>query len=177
MLITIFDKIPDKRRKEGQLFKLSHILFFSVLATLSGANSYRSIHTYIKTNYKYLRKYFDLKNNRIPCYTSIRYILHKTDSIELEKALRDHSRELEGLGDVKVLSLDGKTLRGSFDNLHDKAVTQLFSAFSGNKIVIAHEEIEDHKTNEIPVAQQLIKDLNISGYVFTFDALHCQKKH
>ena len=31
------------------------------------------------------------------------------------------------------------------------------------------------KTNEIPTAQTLLTDLGLSGYIFTFDALHCQK--
>jgi predicted transposase YbfD/YdcC len=40
---------------------------------------------------------------------------------------------------------------------------------------LAHEEIAE-KTNEIPTAQALIRKLGLSGYILTFDALHCQEK-
>jgi predicted transposase YbfD/YdcC len=42
------------------------------------------------------------------------------------------------------------------------------------QIILAHEEIAI-KTNEIPTAQTLMEELGLSGYIFTFDALHCQK--
>ena len=66
-------------------------------------------------------------------------------------------------------------LRGSFDHFADKKAIQILSAFaSDSHIILAHEEI-DTKTNEIPMAQKLMKELGISGCVFTLDALHCQK--
>ena len=40
---------------------------------------------------------------------------------------------------------------------------------------MAHVELDD-KTNEIPVAQALIAELHLEGCLFTFDAMHCQKK-
>jgi nucleoside-diphosphate-sugar epimerase len=46
--------------------------------------------------------------------------------------------------------------------------------FSYDNIILAHEEIEA-KTNEIPVAQELIQKLGLTDCVFTFDALHCKK--
>ena len=76
----------------------------------------------------------------------------------------------------KFLGCDGKVLRGSFDNFNDQKSIQIFSVFSSeNRIILAHEEIAE-KTNEIPTAQALMEGLGLSGYIFTFDALHCQKK-
>jgi len=44
-------------------------------------------------------------------------------------------------------------------------------------LIIAHVEIPE-KTNEIPTAQALIKELGLpEGSVYTLDAMHCQKKH
>ena len=45
---------------------------------------------------------------------------------------------------------------------------------SASAIVLAHTEIED-KSNEIPAAQQMIRELGLTGVVFTADAMHCQK--
>ena len=68
-------------------------------------------------------------------------------------------------------------VRGSFDHFEDQSAIQVLSAFlSKGSIILGHEEIENHKTNEIPMAQKLIKVLKVEGFLFTFDALHCQKK-
>ncbi len=72
--------------------------------------------------------------------------------------------------------MDGKVLRGSFDNLKAQRMIQIFSAFlTDQDIILAHEKIYC-KTNEIPTAQKLVKELGIGKCIFTMDALHCQKK-
>ena len=76
----------------------------------------------------------------------------------------------------QCIGCDGKVLRGSFDPFKDQKAVQLLSAFAPQSgIILAHEEIAT-KTNEIPTAQRLLEALGFSGYIFTFDALHCQKK-
>jgi hypothetical protein len=76
----------------------------------------------------------------------------------------------------QFIGCDGKVLRGSFDHFKDQKAIQILSAFvSNSQIILAHEEIAT-KTNEIPTAQALMEALGLSGYIFTFDALHCQKK-
>lgn len=180
MLITIFSEIPDHRRTQGLRYELSHILFFSVLAILCGANSYRDIETFIAVHFKKLKKKFNLRWKRPPSYSTIREVLQGTDSTELEKAFRKYSEKIAKLDSKKYLfvNFDGKTLRGSFDHFNDQEAIQVFSAFlTDQKIILAHENIEGRKTNEIPIAQKLIKELNLQNFVFTADAMHCQKKH
>ena len=78
-------------------------------------------------------------------------------------------------GGLKTVSLDGKAVRGSFDNFKDQKIIQIFSALLNSEIILAHETIEA-KTNEIPVAQKFFNELGIKNHDFTLDALHCQKK-
>ena len=100
----------------------------------------------------------------------------------MEIAFRSHAKSLaDSKRNLKKkychISIDGKVVRGSFDHFEDQSAIQVLSAFlTCGKIIIAHEEIENHKTNEIPMAQKLIKELNLRGCLFTTDALHCQKK-
>ena len=46
-LLDILAQVPDPRRAEGKLYTLPHVLLFSVLAIVSGCNSYRGIVTFI----------------------------------------------------------------------------------------------------------------------------------
>jgi len=126
MLLTIFNEIPDARRAQARQYDLPHMLLFSVLAIISGADSYRKIEAFTEENFKKLKKKFKIKWKKPPGYTTIRFILQGVDKKELEKAFRKYSKNLAELdfkkGEYAFVSLDGKTLRGSFDNFNDKKV-------------------------------------------------------
>ncbi len=129
-------------------------------------------------NFNFLKKEFNLKWRKPPAYTGIRKIIVGVNPKELEKAFRKYSKTIAGLDhkEYAFVSMDGKAIRRSFDNLNDQGITQIFSAFlTDQDIILAHEKIDD-KTNEIPMAQKLVKELKIDKAIFTFDALHCQKK-
>lgn len=183
MLITFLNKIPDNRRKQGQRYQIAYILLFSILALLSNAKSYRQIHTFIKIHIETLKKIFKLKWKRVPSYCIIRELILSVNSKELEKVFREYAKEIsikkeKSNKQIKTISIDGKTLKGSFDHFEDQSAIQVLSAFLlEENIILAHEEIEKNKTNEIPMAQKLIEELELKNCIYIFDALHCQKKH
>jgi len=176
MLQSFLLEIKDHRRKQGTRYQQGHILLFSILAILSGATSYRKIHQFVVNHYDVLNEHFGLSWKRMPAYTTIRDIIQGTNSKELELSFRNYSGKLVEQGDKRCfIGYDGKVLRGSFDHFHDQKAIQILSAFASDEnIILAHEEIAD-KTNEIPTDQYLIEELSLTGCVFTFDALHCQK--
>lgn len=181
MLQTIFQQIPDHRRGQGRRYDLANVLLFSVLAIMSGADSYRKIVLFMEQHFKILTKSFEATWKQPPAYTTVRDIIQSTNGKELERAFREYSKKLAEMekSDEALLcvSCDGKTLRGSFDHFHDEKAIQILSAFaSDSQIILGHKEIKKDKTNEIPKVQKLIKELNLQDCLFTFDALHCQKK-
>ena len=74
-LLSLLATIHDPRRAEGKLYKLRYVLLFSILAIVSGANSYRGICTFIKVHRRKLNKAFKISWKRPPSHTAIRYIL------------------------------------------------------------------------------------------------------
>lgn len=177
MLYSFLFEIKDHRRKQGIRYQQGHILLFAILAILSGATSYRKIYQFIVAHYDELNKIFHLNWKRMPAYTTIRGIIQGTSATELEQSFRKYSTSLAKLDEKNVfVGYDGKVLRGSFDHFKDQKAIQILSAFAADEqIILAHEEIET-KTNEIPTAQLLMEELGLTGCIFTFDALHCQKK-
>ena len=177
--LALLATIPDSRRAEGKLYRLPHVLLFSIFAIVSGANSYRGIQTYFKAHRRALNKAFKIKWKRAPAHTAIRYILQGLDARDVEKAFREHSADLNCSSDgaeTCVIAFDGKTLRGSFDNFIDAKAKQLLSAFAvDTALVLAHIEINE-KSNEIPAVQKLLAELDVAGCIVTCDAMHCQKK-
>jgi hypothetical protein len=77
------------------------------------------------------------------------------------------------------ISFDGKSLKNTVSN-YDNAKQNLIncvSAFSHQrKLVLGVKMMENKHESEINLVRDLIKLLDLTGVVFTFDALHCQKK-
>ena len=96
--LDLLGKIEDPRRAEGKLYRLPHVILFAILASIAGANSYRSVHTFIRVHLPRLRKLFRLKWRRAPAYTTIRGILLQLDPVGVERrAVQRSLHELDRL--------------------------------------------------------------------------------
>ena len=177
LLIALQD-VRDPRRARGKRYPLPHLLLFTVLALLSGARSYRGIIIFLDQRREHLNRHFGITLKRAPALNTLRHVLHALDTANLEEVLRGHAKGLlpqPADGERTAIALDGKALRGSFDHLNDRKAAQTLTAFASEAaIILAHTEIDD-KSNEIPAAQQMIRDLGLTGVLFTADAMHCQK--
>jgi DDE_Tnp_1-associated len=177
-LLDVLADVPDPRRAQGQVYKLPHVLLFSILAIVSGCNSYRGVVTFIAVHRRKLNAAFSLTWKRAPAHTAVRYILQGLDPAAVEVAFRRHAALLQAANETQggSIALDGKTLRGSFDKFNDRATAQVLSAFATDTaLVLAHVDIAE-KSNEIPAAQALLAELGVAdGTIVTLDALHCQK--
>ena len=177
-LLAALADVPDPRRAQGKRYPLPYMLLFTVLALLSGAKSYRGIITFLEQRREHLNHHFGVDLKRAPVVNTLRMVLQSLPTEALEEAFRRHAQALlpdGGAGEQPVIAIDGKTLRGSFDHINDRKAAQTLTAFaSASAIVLAHTEIED-KSNEIPAAQQMIRELGLRDVVFTADAMHCQK--
>lgn len=183
MLLDYLSQVPDHRRRQGQRYPLKEILLIAILAILSGATSYRDMARFIKGRLKSLKTLFGLKWKGAPSKSILREIFCGIDKSVLEKTFRNYSRGLAMTEKTKPehsqgFAIDGKALKGSFDHVKGNEILHLLSVFcTNNQLILGHVEIPE-KTNEIPTAQALIKELALPpGSVYTLDAMHCQKKH
>ncbi len=177
-LLALLAEIEDPRRAEGKLYQLPHVVLFSILASLAGANSYRGIRSFVEVYLPRLKESFGLTWRRAPAYTTIRNVLLGLEGAEVERVFRLHGeilRENAAFEGLRMVAFDGKTLRGSFDHFTDKTALHLVSAFDvAGALVLGHIEVDD-KSNEIPAVQRLIGELGLADCVVTVDAMHCQK--
>jgi len=183
--LELLSGINDPRRDQGKKWQLAPLLLATILAILSGANSYRKVHSFIETHRKQLNKLLGTNWKTAPAYNSIRTIFQALDALELDRVFRLHAAGLNEMSsdneepekeqDMPCVAVDGKTLRHSFDAFNDKKAAHVLSAFAvDGALILGHLEVGE-KTNEIPAAQQLIKELGLEDHLFTMDALHCQK--
>lgn len=183
-LLSLFSQVSDPRRAQGKMYPLAPILLFTVLAMLAGARSYRQVHAFIQAHLPRLNAAFGQSLRRPPAYTSVRFILRGLDAAEVERVFRQHAAALvppptavtpPEEAALSPVAVDGKTLRGSFDAFHDRKAAHVLNAFaSDSQIILGHLAIAE-KSNEIPAAQDMIRELGLSGRLFTLDAMHAQK--
>lgn len=171
-------KIPEPRKRQGiRYYKLS-LLLISICAILSNARHFTAIGEWIQNCSQNMRKRLlcpkDKKTGRYlaPNESTIRRFLQKIDAEEVDKRIYDWLSSLSQ--DKQTIAIDGKTLKGA--RKEDGKQLHLLSAFlHQQKTVIAQAEVET-KTNEIPVARELLKPLDIKGKIVTLDAIHTQKE-
>jgi len=161
--------LQDGRSKHGLRHQGSGLMVLCTLAVLSGAKSYNAIAAWIKTI-----PVKTLHNLRIwvhPSISTVRRYLMSLDSLDTDQKLTKWLMANDSLNGV-ALAADGKTLRGSRGS-NTPAVQLLSIVTHDDGQTIAQRKITD-KTNEIPVARQLLSELPIKGAIITMDALHTQ---
>ena len=157
---------------------MCHLLLFSVLATLAGATSYQKIIAFITLQRERLNAVFGACFQRAPAVNTLRHLFLALGRDDLEAAFRRHARDLNAHSrpeTLRMVALDGKTLRGSFDHLTDRKAVHVLSAFASDAaLVLAHQELAG-APDEIAAVPRLMAELDLTGVLFTADALHCQK--
>lgn len=175
-LLELLREVPDNRGTKGREFPLAEILFMTILGASCGYTSYRKLENFIECKWDIFRKYLNLKRVKPPKYNGLRQIILSVEPKDLEVVFRKHSFTLAKISTVKHIAADGKTMCSARNFQMEEHGMQFLNLYAVNeKIILAHEVI-DKKTNEIPVFQKLIAELELKDKIFTADALHCQKK-
>ena len=182
--LSRFGSLADIRRGEGQRHKQEFVLMIVLLATMSGYLGYRAIGDFIEKHKSSLVNIFKPPKGRVPSFSTVRRILI---AINAEAFKLIYQEWLEDVRQAKVSStevingrqnwhsVDGKTVRGA-NQMREEDHVHLVSIFSFfDKVAVDSAKVED-KTNEIPCVQKMIQESDLQGVIFTFDALHCQKK-
>ena len=65
-LLDVLANVSDPRRAQGQLYPLPYVLMVSILAIMTGCNSYRGIVTFIDLHRRGLNAAFGLNQCRAP---------------------------------------------------------------------------------------------------------------
>ena len=111
--LAVLNEIPDPRRAEGKLYMPPYLLLFSVLAVITGGNSFRSIETFIKVHRRRLNAAFGLHWKRAA--RPYRDPLHPSGSRldrAIERVFRRHAAALHDAAadpSRRSIALDGKT--------------------------------------------------------------------
>jgi predicted transposase YbfD/YdcC len=151
------------------------ILVIAVCAVIGGAEGWEDIEEYGKAQAEWFADLLDLPHG-IPGHDTFRRVLSRLDPEELTQCFIAWTHALSEASGGEIVSIDGKTLRHSFDQATSTAAIHMVSAWaSANRLVLGQLKV-DEKSNEITAIPELLRLLDVQGAVVTIDAMGCQKE-
>jgi predicted transposase YbfD/YdcC len=170
-----FQDLTDPRVERTRKHPLINIAFIAVCATLSGANSFAAIHEFGIDRRIWLARFLDLDNG-IPSEDTFRRVLARLDPVQFETALLSWMQAVQEITGHRLVAIDGKTLRGSYNKADGRAAIHMVSAWATENKLSLGQVVVDEKSNEITAIPALLELLELSGAVVTIDAMGCQKE-
>jgi hypothetical protein len=178
-LIHYLEQIPDCRERGGLRHPLPLVLLIVIMAIMSGEYGYRGMERFIERHRLALIKQLSIPKARVPSASVVRRVLLGLDYQEVEKQLNAWLKENVIMPKGEGVSGDGKALKNTVSNYAkaEQNFVNVVSLFSHQKgLVLGVKVMENKKKSEMVTIQELLESLDLKGLVFTFDALHCQKK-
>jgi len=178
--------VPDPRSRRGRWYPLVSVLLICACAVVSGARTIDEITEWGQRAPTDLLSRLGIRHHlpgrrRAPSHPTIERILARVDGDALDAAIGAYlaERDLARTGAAaprppKAIAVDGKALKGSarLTRRHRHLLSAVTHAPS---VTIAQREV-DSKTNETAAFKLLLKDVDLTGTVVTFDALHSVKE-
>ena len=175
---TILRYIPDPRIETKTSHKLVDILVIALCAVAAGADTWDDIEVQGDAWEEWFAEFLELPAG-IPSADTFARVFSVLDPQALEKALRKFVElmrlSVQTSGQREVIAVDGKVIKGSFDQASGCEAVHMVSAWAVEAGLILGQCRVDEKTNEITAVPKLLKQLALNGAVVTVDALNTQK--
>jgi len=169
-------RIQDLRKHRGIRYNLAMILVVIILAKLCGEDNPYAIADWAQNRREFLVEILRLKHNRLPHHSTYRRILEICfDHEAFDRLIGEFLSQDAQTGQRVVIAIDGKTVRGTI-NLDDPFGLHLLTAYMpGEGLVLMQLVVEKDKENEIVVAPQLLKCLDLRHKIVVGDAMQTQR--
>lgn len=170
-----FAVMPDYRHPSYVTHPLPTIVGITIAAVICGAEDWYDVEDYGREKKAWLSQFLDVTNG-IPSHDTFNLFFQRVDAKALEQCFEKWVSEVATLAEGRIISVDGKTLRGSSESKEPGSFIHMLSAWcSENHLVLAQQKVDD-KSNEITAIPALLDLLLIKGCLVTIDAMGCQLK-
>lgn len=169
-----FQSVSDYRVIGRCLHSLYDMLGLLLCGVLADCDDYSEIVDYGLDNEAFLRNELGFVfANGIPSVDTLERLMRRVKMESLESCFKEsiHTLSLSG----KLLTFDGKSLRGTVPSGKKQACVQIVNAWCEElKLSFGQFQIEE-KSNEIVAIPALLETIDCFGSIITIDAMGCQK--
>jgi predicted transposase YbfD/YdcC len=169
-IAALFEAVPDPRSAHGRRYDLPFLLTCLVAALLCNCDGTEAVAQWCCDHPRLLRSVFGPRLFLTPSGSLYRWLLPQLDAYAIERVLGSWVQATTTAPADEPLALDGKTVRGARSG--EQAAPHLLAFVTHHSQETFWQVRVDEKTNEIPVAKQVLPTLPIGKRVCTADALH-----
>lgn len=173
-LYAHFERITDPRKPKGIRYRLATLLVLILLAKLGGQDRPTGIAEWLQHREAGLVRMLKLPRKCVPHHCTYRRVLSELEPDWFEQVVGQYQRSRQS-GDCElVISIDGKTLRGTWVKGEGRGVHLLAAYLPGSGLVLMQMAVE-RKENEIVAAPKLLQSIDLNGAIIIGDAMHTQR--
>ena len=173
--------LKDERQKGKVIYKIWDIVVVVIRAVLADCNEWEEIADYARDKKDFLKKFLKLTGG-IPTAKTYERVISLIDSQELNKIFVDFIKDIQFMDDIyfkDILSFDGKVDKGSSRKkgyiVEETKPLNVLNVYSDKLQMCIDQEMIEEKTNEITAIPDVIKRLDLTNVICTWDALNTQK--
>ena len=168
-----FSRVREPRIERTKRHNLMDIISIALCGIICGANNWVEIEEYGKAKESWLRQFLELPNG-IPSHDTFGEVFGRIDGDEFQQSFISWVQAMNSILAGQLITIDGKTLRGSGDKYAGKRAIHMVSAWANsNRLVLGQVKVDD-KSNEITAIPELLHLLDIRGCTVSIDAMGCQ---
>jgi predicted transposase YbfD/YdcC len=169
-----FSSLTDRRVKGRCSYKFHDILAIALLATICGADGWEEMDEFAEAQQGWLKTTFDLSQGT-PSADTFRRVISSIRPGAFQTCFTEWMRALVGTTEGKLVAIDGKTARRSFDRASGTSPLHVVRAWCRENNLVLGQVATDARSNEITAIPVLLKMLNLEGATVTIDAMGTQK--
>jgi predicted transposase YbfD/YdcC len=164
--------IPDPRCGNARRHKLLDVLTIALVASVCGAESCVDFADFARDREALFREFLELPGG-MPSHDTFSRVFRLLDPTAFATCFQSFLEDL-GADGARVLAIDGKTMRRSFDRAAGRSALHVVTAFAAGARVTVGQVAAGDKESEIMAARTLLGLFDLTGVLVTGDALHCQ---
>ena len=132
-----FEELSDSRQQGKIKYKLVEVVVMAIIAVTAGAEHWSEIAMYCKAKQEILKKTYHLElKNGTPTEDTFQRIFAIIKPKEFEKCFINWVKAVIDVKEHEIVSVDGKTLRGTQDKENNRNVIHMVSAWANHAGVV-----------------------------------------
>jgi predicted transposase YbfD/YdcC len=171
-ILSYFASMQDPRVERTRHHLLEDIIFITIAGVICTAETWNDIEDFGNAKYTWLKTFLLLPNG-IPSHDTFNRFFAALDSRAFEKCFVDWVNSVAKITHGEVVSIDGKTIRGSRGKGAKSAIHMVSAWANINQLVLGQYKV-DQKSNEKTAIPALLEVLALKGCIITIDAMGCQ---
>jgi hypothetical protein len=158
-IFSFFEDVPDPRVERTRRHPLMDILVIALLTMICVGEGWEDMEEFGLAKEDWLKTFLELPNG-IPSADTFRRVLSALDPAAFNACFIAWVQELSQGTQGKLVAIDGKTVRHSFDRATGKKALHLVNAWVADNRLTLGQLATEEKSNEITAIPKLLELLD-----------------